>query len=113
MSKTQQSYDNDSLEITVGDSTYTVEVHAKGMFYYSPATRVDPEDSELDIGEVEATWTDENGNVVEATEEMSTALEDYLQYEAEWEDDEPEPPEDYYEERAMARWEARLDRYGL
>lgn len=113
MSKTQQSYDNDNLEITVGDSTYTVEVHAKGMYYYSPATRVDPEESELDIDEVEATWTDENGNVVEATEEMSTALEDYLQYDAEWEDDEPEPPDDYYEERAMARWEERLDRYGL
>lgn len=105
-------YNNDDLSITVGDKTYSVEVRATGTWYYQKATRVDPEESDFVIDEVEAIWTDESGNVVEETPEMYDALESYI-LDEDWEDEDIEPPDDYYEERAMARWESQLDRYGL
>ena len=106
-------YNNDELEVTVGDVTYFVKVHATGTLYHQKATRVDPEESELNIDEVEATWTDEDGNVVEETEEMCDALGSKI-LDEDWEESEPpEPDYDYYEEREMERWEAELDRYGL
>ena len=110
--KTLQCYNNDDLELEVSGVTYRVEVHAKGTYYYSRATRIDPEESDFVIDEVEAIWTDENGNVVEETPEMYDALESYI-LDEDWEDEDIEPPDDYYEERAMARWEAQLDRYDL
>lgn len=109
-----QYYDNDDLELEVSGVTYTVDVHAKGTYSYSKATRWEPEDSDFEIDEVEATWKNEEGEVVEETEEMSEALWNYLYNNVDWEDCEPpEPDYDYYEEREMARWEAQLDRCGL
>lgn len=109
-----QYYDNDDLELEVGNNVYTVSVHAKGTYSYSPATRWEPEDSSFELEDIDATWTDENGNVVEPTEEMGDALEYYLKNKADWEDcDPPEPDYDYYEEREMEHWEADLDRFGL
>lgn len=106
-----QYYDNDDLELTVNDVCYTVDVHAKGTYSYSPATRWEPEDSSFEIDDVDAVWHDEDGNVVEETPEMQEALDDYLRNKVDWED--YEPPEPDYEEREMARWEAELDRCGL
>ncbi len=109
-----QYYDNDDLEIEVGEATYTVKVHAEGTYSYSPATRWEPEDSDFEIEDVDATWFDENGEVIEATDEMNKALDDYLYNKVDWEVSEPpEPDYDYYEEREMERWEAELDRYDL
>ena len=94
--------------------SYTIKVRAHGTYYYSPATRYEPEDSEFNIDDVEATWKNEDGEVVEETEEMSDALWSYLSDGVDWEDCEPpEPDYDYYEEREMERWEAELDRYDL
>lgn len=105
-------YNNDDLEITVGDTVYYVKVHATGTWCYQKATRVDPEESELSINDVDATWTDENGNVVEETEEMYDVLEEYI-LDEEWEEsDPPEPDYDYYEECAMEKWEADCARMG-
>ena len=106
-------YNNDDLSITVGDKTYSVEVRATGTWYYQKATRVDPEESELTIGDVETTWIDENGNIVDETPEMYDVLEEYLLESDDWSEEEYEPDYDYYEERAMARWERQLDRYDL
>lgn len=109
-----QYYDNDDLEIEVGGVTYTVKVHAEGTYSYSPATRWEPEDSDFEIDEVDAIWTDENGNVIEETKEMEEVLEEYLNNKVDWECCEPpEPDYDYYEEREMERWERALDRNGL
>lgn len=109
-----QYYDNDDLELEVGEVLYSVNVHAEGTYSYSSATRWEPEDSNFEIDEVDAIWTDEDGNTVEPTEEMKKALRAYLCSKVDWEDCEPpEPDYDYYEEREMARWEAELDRCGL
>lgn len=108
-----QYYRNDDLELEVGGVLYTVGVRAYGTYSYTPATRLDPGDSDFEIDDVDATWSDEDGNVVVETEEMENALNDYLYKKADWEDDYPEPDDDYYEERAMARWESELDRCGL
>lgn len=108
-----QYYRNDELELEVGGVLYTVDVCAYGTYSYTPATRIDTEDSDFEINDVEATWSDENGNVVVETKEMENALDRYLRESAEWEDDCPEPDYDYYEESAMERWEAELDRYDL
>lgn len=106
-------YNNDELEVTVGEITYTVSVHATGTYWYSKATRIDPEENEFDIDDVDAVWKDSNGNIVEETPEMYDVLEKYL-FELDcWEEEEYEPDYDYYEECAIARWEAQLDRYGL
>ena len=111
---TKQFYENDSLPFEFEDVSYTISVRAHGTYYYSPATRYEPEDSELEIDDVEATWKNEDGEVVEETEEMSDALWNYLYDSVDWEDcDPPEPDYDYYEEREMERWEAELDRYDL
>lgn len=106
-------YRNDDLELEVCGVLYTVDVHAYGTYSYSPATRIDPEESDFEIDDVEATWSDEDGNVVAETKEMEDALYDYLYESEDWEYDYPEPDDDYYEERAMARWERDLDRCGL
>lgn len=108
-----QYYRNDDLELEVGGVLYTVDVRAYGTYSYTPATRIDPEDSDFEIEDVEATWSDEDGNVVVETKEMENALDRYLRESAEWEDDYPEPDYDYYEESAMERWESELDRYDL
>lgn len=111
---TKQFYENDSLPFEFEGVSYTINVRAHGTYYYSPATRYEPEDSEFEIDDVEATWKNENGEVVEETEEMSDALWNYLSDSVDWEDcDPPEPDYDYYEEREMERWEAELDRYDL
>ena len=111
--KTTMFYNNDELELEVGETTYTVSVHATGTHWYRKATRIDPEENEFEIDEVEAVWKDENGNIVEETPEMYDVLEEYLLESDYWEDDVFEPDDDYYEEQAMARWEAQLDRMGL
>lgn len=105
-------YSNEDLLVTVGDTTYSVNVHATGTWYYQKATRVDPEESELVIDEVEATWTDENGNIIEETEEMCDALSSCLNDE-EWnESDPPEPDYDDYVEYEIERYEADCIRMG-
>ena len=98
-----QYYDNDDLELDVGEITYTVKVHATGTYTYEKETRWDPASSDFEIEDVDATWYDKNDNVVEETSEMETALIDYLISKADWEDVIVEPDYDYYEEREMAR----------
>ena len=107
-------YNNDNLELEVDGVTYSISVNAHGTYSYRRATRYEPEESEFEIDDIDAVWKDEDGNVVEDTEEMYGALESYLEGSDGWEEEEPpEPDYDYYEEREMARWEAELDRYGL
>ena len=113
MRETKQYYNNDELELEVDGIYYTADVHATGTYCYCPATRVDPDGSSFDLDSVEVTWYDENGKEVEETKEMRDVLEKYLYEDAEWNDEEYDPPDDYYEEREMARWEAELDRCGL
>lgn len=104
------TYENDSLEIDVGDITYTVDVSVKanywyqaGRMYMSNGDPGYPEESELEIEEIDAVWHDiaEDGSdkIVEPTEEMTQELENYL-YDMDWDnwdnpsDYEPEP-DDY------------------
>lgn len=111
--KTAKVYNNDELELEVGETTYTVSVHATGTYWYRKATRIDPEENDFDIDYVEAVWKDSNGNIVEETPEMQDVLEEYLFESDGWDDEEYEPDYDYYEECAMERWESQLDRCGL
>jgi hypothetical protein len=108
-------YSKDDIELTVNGVNYTVDVtRATATGWYTPATRVDPEENDFEIDNIEAIWYNEEGDVVEETDEMDEALTEYLNDE-EWESDDydDEPPDDYYEERAMARWERQLDKYDL
>ena len=52
---TKQFYENDSMPFEFEGVSYTIKVRAHGTYYYSPATRYEPEDSEFDIDDVEAT----------------------------------------------------------
>lgn len=108
-----QVYRNDDLKLTVDGIDYSVNVTAYGTYVHTKGTYWEPPEDDFEIDDVEATWHDEDGNVVDESEEMYDALDTYLREEADWDDDYPEPPDDYYEERAMARWEAELDRCGL
>ena len=116
---TKQFYKNDELEITVNGVDYTVDVTAHADYYYDAGRMYMrngdpgyPPESELTIEDIEAVWYDEDGNKVEATEEMINALESALQDE-EWETEEPpEPDYDDYEERAIAKYEADCARMG-
>lgn len=89
---TKQFYKNDDLDITVDGKNYTVDVTARADYYYDAGCMYrrngdpgDPPESEFEIEEVNAVWHDEDGNVVEATEEMTDALENYLQDADGWE----------------------------
>ena len=118
---TKQIYTNSELSLTVNDVEYTVDVTAHADYYYDAGCMYMrngdpgyPPESELTIEDVDAVWRDAEGEKVEATEEMTTALEDYLQDADGWEENEPpEPDYDYYEEREMARWEAECDKAGV
>ena len=117
---TKQIYTNSELEITVNGIDYTVDVTAYADYYYDAGRRYMsngdpgyPPESELTIGDIEAVWYDLDGKKVEATEEMTAALEDFLQEEDGWEEEEPpEPDYDYYEELAIAKYEADCERMG-
>lgn len=121
MSKTYQKYANTDLQLIVDGHTYTVDVTAHGIYTHTPGRRYMPngdpgypDEDDFEIEDVEAVWYNEDGKQVAAMPEMDDKLTSYLEDEAEWEDvEEPEPPDDYYEERAMARWEARCDRAGV
>ena len=95
-----QYYNNDDLTLTVNGIQYDIDVKARAKFYYSRATRFEPEDYEFEIEEINAVWKDGEGNVVEETPEMYDALESYLKDKAEWEQecpyDEVEEREHYY-----------------
>lgn len=115
-----QRYSAEDLPITVNGHTYSVNVVAYGTYTHIPGRKYMrngdpgyPDEDDFEIDEVNATWTDENGNVVEETEEMYDVLEECLYEDDGWEDDYPEPPDDYYEDQAMERWERQLDRAGL
>ena len=118
---TKQYYNNDALALTVNGVDYTVDVTAHADYYYDAGRMYMrngdpgyPPESEFNIEDVEAVWHDVDGKIVTPTEEMTDALEDYLQDADGWEDKEPpEPDYDYYEEREMARWEAECDRAGV
>ena len=118
---TKQTYTNSELELTVNGVDYTVDVTAHADYYYDAGRMYMrngdpgyPPESELTIEDVDAVWYDADGKKVEATEEMTTALEDYLQDADGWEDCEydDEPDYDYYEERAIAKYEADCERMG-
>lgn len=111
--KTTMFYNNDELELEIGDTTYTVSVHATGTHWYSKATRIDPEENEFDIDDVEAVWHDQDGNIVEETPEMYDALEAFLFETDCWENEEYEPDYDEYEERQIAKYEADCERFDL
>ena len=108
-----QVYRNDNLELTVNDIDYSVDVTAYGTYTHTRGTYWEPPEDDFEIDDVEAIWYDEDGNVVDETEEMQDALDTYLREKVDWDDDYPEPPDDYYEERAIARWERELDEAGL
>lgn len=107
-------YSEDDIELIVNGSDYSVDViRATATGWYAPATRVDPEENEFEIDEVEAVWHDVNGDVVEPDEAMEDALTAYLE-DQDWDrDDPPEPDYDDYEEREIARWERGCDEAGV
>lgn len=118
---TKQTYTNSELELTVNGVDYTVDVTAHADYYYDAGRMYMrngdpgyPPESELTIEDVDAVWYDADGNKVDnVTEEMTDALESTLQDEDGWEEDEPpEPDYDYYEERAIAKYEADCERMG-
>ena len=110
-----QVYHNDDLELTVDGIDYNVNVTAYGTYTHTRGTYWEPPEDDFEIDDVEAIWSDADGTVVEETLEMQDALDTDLRKEADWvwDDDYPEPPDDYYEERAIARWERELDEAGL
>lgn len=118
---TKLTYTKSGLALTVNGVDYTVDVKASADYYYDAGRMYMrngdpgyPPESELTIENVEAVWYDTDYNTVEATEEMTDALESVLQDSDEWEDCEDDGPDaDYYEEQAMERWERQLDRYGM
>lgn len=82
-----QCYNNDDLTLTVNGIQYDIDVKARAKFYYSRATRFEPEDYEFEIEEINAVWRDGEGNPVEETQEMKNVLENYLNDKAEWKRD--------------------------
>jgi hypothetical protein len=110
---TKQTYTNSALTLIVNGVEYTIDVTAYADYYYDAGCMYMrngdpgyPPESEFEIEEVNAVWYDAEGEEVEATEEMTTALEDYLQNADGWESSDPsdeEPDYDYYEERELER----------
>ena len=102
------TYSNDDLELDVGEKTYKVSVEATASYYYSPGRMYMrngdpgyPEEEELEIESVDATWyeVDEDGNETEvnATPEMISALDDYLN-DLDLDSWNLPEPDDYYDE---------------
>lgn len=107
---TKLTYDDDMLYLIIENITYRLDVHAEADYCYISGTMYrnngdpgDPPDEELDIKTVVANWylLDENEEEekVDATEEMTEELYDYL-YEMDienWEseDEDYEESEDY------------------
>lgn len=78
-------YDDDGLEIEVADTVYLVRVYATAAYTYTHGRMyMDngdpgyPPEDDLKIAVINAVWLDENDKEVEPTEEMTTALEKYL-----------------------------------
>lgn len=78
-------YNDDNLELEVADTVYLVRVHAVADYAYTPGRMyMDdgdpgyPPEDELTVTDIDAVWLDENDKVVQPTEEMTTALEKYL-----------------------------------
>ena len=99
----QGHYCNDEIEFEIQGKLYYADVEAECEYTYEPCVMYykdgsgDPGCEELEVTDVWADWTDENGNAVEQTEEMESALNDYLNkldYDK-WHlsDNYPEPPE--------------------
>jgi len=122
MALTNQTYKGD-ITFTYEGREYVADVTAKATYYYRPGRKYmangdpgypDEESFDIDDIEVHSIRDKETEEVVEETEELSAAIGNALDGADGWEDDEPpEPDYDYYEERAMARWERELDRCGL
>ncbi len=96
-------YNTDDLELEVADAVYLVHIQAKADYAYTPGRMYMnngdpgyPPEDELIITDIDAVWLDENDNEVRPTEEMTTALENYLNTMdfSYWKESEPEP-EDY------------------
>lgn len=104
------------------DKQYEATVNASATYSFRPGRMYmpngdpgypDEEDFEIEEFNVEAVF-DENGDEVPYSEDMYDAIEDALYDTDGWEEDEPpEPDLDYYEERAIERWERDLDDYDL
>lgn len=113
---------NGNITFTYNGEEYEATVCATGTYTFIKGRRYmpngdpgypDEEDFEIDDVDIEAVFKD--GEEVPYTEDMYDDIEAVLCDSDEWEEDDydDEPPDDYYEERAMARWERQLDRYDL
>lgn len=103
-------YNDEEYEATVrAQATYTF---IKGRRYMPNGDPGYPDEEDLEIDDVDVEAVFKDGVEVPYEEDMYDEIEQSL-YDVNWEDDYPEPPDDYYEERAMARWERQLDKAGL
>ena len=123
MGRTSVSW-NGSVNFTHDGRDLIADVTANAEHWYRPGRRYmangDPgyptedeiEDVEFDVCYIRDAETDEE---VEYIEDMDDEIESAIYEQAEWEEPDPYedgPDDDYYEERAMARWEAECDRFG-
>jgi len=105
------------------DKEYSAEVTAHADHWYRPGrmhmangdpgypTEDEIDDIEFDVDKLIEV---ETGETVVYTEDMANEVDSAINDQAEWEEDvyENEPPDDYYEEREIARWEAECSRCG-
>lgn len=120
--RTNVKWDGD-VNFTYQERDLVATVEATAEHWYQAGRRYMPngdpgypEEDEIDNVEFDVTEVKdaETDKVVEYTEDMHDEVEAAIQETAEWEEPEPDgPDDDYYEEREMARWEAQLDRCGL
>ena len=104
-------YKDEEYEATVeAQATYTFIKGRRYMPNGDPGYP-DEENFEVDNVDVEAVFKD--GAEVPYDEDMYDDIEAAVEDIEEWDEPDLEPPDDYYEERAMARWEARCDRAGV
>ena len=116
---------NGNVNFTYDGRDLVAEVEAHASHWYRPGRMYMPngdpgyptedeiDDVEFDVTSVKDAETEE---VVAYVDDMDDEIESAIYEQAEWEEPDPYedgPDEDYYEERAMARWEAQCDRMGL
>ena len=107
------NYKGETYEAGVGaQATYTF---IKGRKYMANGDPGWPDEEDFEIDNIDVYAVFKYGVEVPYEEGMYDAIESALK-KADWEEedrDPPEPDDDYYEERAMARWEAECDRFGV
>jgi len=82
------TYNNDDLEFSYNGREYSVDVHARAEYYYSPGCMYrrngdpgDPPEYDFEITDIDATWydiTEEDSYEVEPDADMKWYLVDLL-----------------------------------